>query len=261
MKKQLTWRQSIEKVLREAATAMHYKDITDRIIEKGLRTELGATPASTVASTLLGTIKNEGAKCPWKKIGKGLYVWQASKSSSPEPQAATSFEEEEVEEEQYAIVSSFGMFWSREAIDWIANPKILGMQQIGAEPVDFSRQIGIYLLYDGREVIYVGRATERPRGKRLYEHTADRLSARWNRFSWFGVLPVSDDGKLGDMPDTFTGNSVIPTLEALLIEALEPRQNRKRGDDLAAVEFIQKLDPEIQKKLIKTTMERALNNL
>jgi hypothetical protein len=29
------------------------------------------------------------------------------------------------------------------------------------------------------------------------------------------------------------------TLEAILVEALEPRQNRKRGDDLAAVEYVQ----------------------
>ena len=50
-------------------------------------------------------------------------------------------------------------------------------------------------------------------------------------------------------------------LEAILIEALEPRQNRKRGDDLASVEYVQKTDPETQKKLAKQTMEAALNKL
>ncbi len=44
--------------------------------------------------------------------------------------------------------------------------------------------------------------------------------------------------------------NLIPALEAILIEALEPRQNRKRGDDLAAVEYLQKADPEIEKKRI-----------
>ncbi|RMD77753.1 MAG: hypothetical protein D6820_11090, partial [Lentisphaerae bacterium] len=62
-------------------------------------------------------------------------------------------------------------------------------------------------------------------------------------------------------PDTFKGSSIIPALEALLIEALEPRQNRKRGDDLAAVEFIQKTDPAIKKKLVKEAMETALERL
>jgi hypothetical protein len=153
------------------------------------------------------------------------------------------------------------MFWRREAIEWGSVPKILGMQQIGAAPVDFYKQKGIYLLYDGREIIYVGRATERPLGKRLYEHTLDRLSSRWDRFSWFGVLPVADTGSLGTVQETFKASKLLPALEAILIEALEPRQNRKRGDDLSAVEYIQKKDPEIQKRIVKQTMEAALNKL
>lgn len=261
MSKQLTWRKAIEKVLSEASGVVHYKDIADKIIEDGLRTELGATPSATVAAHLSTGIKNEGSDCPWQKIGRGLYVWKAKAGISAENQPAATQEIEETEEEQYAVVSSFGMFWRREEIEWVTNPKILGMQQIGAEAVDFSKQIGIYLLYDGREIIYVGRATERPLGKRLYEHTLDRLSTRWDRFSWFGVLPVSDDGKLGALPDAFSSSNVLPALEAILIEALEPRQNRKRGDDLASVEYIQKADPEVQKKLVKETMEAALNKL
>jgi len=57
------------------------------------------------------------------------------------------------------------MFWRREGIEWTSNPKILGMQQIGREPVDFSKQIGIYILYDGREMIYVWRPLNISKGK------------------------------------------------------------------------------------------------
>ncbi len=135
------------------------------------------------------------------------------------------------------------------------------MQQIGAEPVDFSDQHGIYLLYDRREVIYVGRATDRSLGRRLYEHTLDRLSSRWDRFSWFGVLPVSDSGVLGQQNETFHSSKLIPALEAILIEALEPRQNRRRGDDLSAVEYTQKEDPGIHKKRVKQTLEEAVGKL
>ena len=106
---------------------MHYTELTKGIIQAGLRSSLGATPDATPTT--------EGA--------------------------------EEDDEVQYEIISSFGMFWRRDAIEWIATPKILGMRQIGAQPVDFHKQIGIYLLYDGREVIYVGRATDRPLGRRL----------------------------------------------------------------------------------------------
>ena len=68
-------------------------------------------------------------------------------------------------------------------------------------------------------------------------------------------------GALGDLPESYRGSKIIPTLEAILIETLEPRQNRKRGDDLSAVEYIQKEDSEIQKKKVKQTMEAALNKL
>ncbi|HRF45957.1 MAG TPA: hypothetical protein PLD30_17290, partial [Candidatus Competibacteraceae bacterium] len=98
-------------------------------------------------------------------------------------------------------------------------------------------------------------------GKRLYEHTIDRMSARWDRFSWFGLLPVSDKGGIGSLPETYVAAKLIPALEAILIEALEPRQNRKRGDDLAAVEYLQKVDPEIEKKKVKATLDAALNKL
>lgn len=260
MPKELTWRKAIEKILNDAPGAVHYKDITDKIVEDGLRTSLGATPAATVSALLATAIKKEGPDCPFQKVGKGLYIWK-KKAGITQPPEVDQTEEDGTEEEQYEIISSFGMFWRRQAIEWVSNPKILGMQQIGAAPVDFSKQVGIYLLYDGREVIYVGRATERPLGKRLYEHTLDRLSSRWNRFSCFGVLPVSDTGSLGTLQETFQVSKLLPALEAILIEALEPRQNRKRGDDLSSVEYIQKDDPEIRKKMIKQAMDDALNKL
>ena len=206
-----------------------------------------------MSNELNTAIKKEGEKCPFQKIGKGLYVWKQKAGITQKP--ATQIDEPEEEEVQYDIISSFGMYWRRDGVNWIATPRVLGMQQIGASPVDFHKQLGIYLLYDGREVIYVGRATDRPLGKRLYEHTADRLSSRWDRFSWFGLLPVSDTGNLGDLPESYPGLKIIPAVEAILIEALESRQNRKRGDDLSAVEYIQKEDPVVQKQKMKQMVE------
>ena len=75
----------------------------------------------------------------------------------------------------------------------------------------------------------------------------------------FGLLPVSEAGSLESLPLTYDAAKMIPALEAILIEALEPRQNRKRGDDLSAVEYIQREDPEIQKKRLKESLELALN--
>jgi len=264
MGSELTWRQAIEKVLGESARPLHYDEITKRIIADGLRKSLGATPAATVVAHLSTSIKKDGAQSAYLRVAKGTFV--LAKTAAPQPLKVTSkltptVSESEDAEEQYDIVTSFGMFWRRNAIEWSATPKLLGMQQIGATPVDFNKQLGIYLLYDGREVIYIGRTTDRPLGRRLYEHTSDRMAARWDRFSWFGLLPVSETGVLGQLPLTFDAAKMIPALEAILIEALEPRQNRKRGDDLSAVEYIQREDPEIQKKRVKESLEIALNKM
>jgi hypothetical protein len=263
MPKELTWQKAIQKVLSSSSTPLHYNEITQRIISEGLRTNLGATPSATVSAQITSSIKHEGDSSPYVRISKGTYSIRAKVAGATvvSPKLTPDVSESDESEEQYEIVTSFGMFWRKEAIEWIAKPKILGMQQIGATAVDFFKQLGIYLLYDGREVIYVGRTTDRPLGRRLYEHTIDRMSARWDRFSWFGLLPVSDMGQIGSLPETYIAAKLIPALEAILIEALEPRQNRKRGDDLAAVEYLQKVDPEIEKKKVKATLDAALNKL
>lgn len=262
MPKELTWRNAIIRVLESSPTPLHYKEITEQIISEGLRKTLGATPSATVSAQITTSIKHEGDKSPFVRAGKGLFALRENISNEGIVKKENLMNtNESEEEEQYEIVTSFGMFWKREGVEWSSVQKLLGMQQIGAIPVDFCKQFGIYLLYDGREVIYVGRTTDRPLGKRLYEHTMDRMSARWDRFSWFGLLPVSDNGLLGPFPSSYDAKKLIPALESILIEALEPRQNRKRGDDLAAVEFLQKVDPEIEKKKIKASLDMALNKL
>jgi hypothetical protein len=143
MTREMPWRKAIEKVLSEASEAVHYKEITDKIIEDGLRTSLGATPAMTVSANLTTAVKNEAQDCPFQKVGKGLYIWKEKAGITQQPEISAAEQEgEEAEEQQYGVVSSFGMFWRREAIEWNSTPKTLGMQQIGAAPVDFSRQIG-----------------------------------------------------------------------------------------------------------------------
>jgi hypothetical protein len=264
MPSELPWRKAIDRVLTTSPTPLHYNEISERIIAGGLRLSVGATPAATISAHISSSIKKYGPASPYVRVGKGIYTLAKGHSRSTVPQKpklTPDIVDNDDTEPQYEIVSSFGMFWRREAVEWIATPRLLGMQQIGATPVDFSKQLGVYLLYDGREVIYVGRTTDRPLGRRLFEHTSDRMSSRWDRFSWFGFLPVSEQGSLGILPATLDTAKLIPALEAILIEALEPRQNRKRGDDLAAVEYIQRVDPEIEKKRVKATLDAALNKL
>lgn len=261
MKKELTWRKAIEKVLSESNGSMHYKDIASQIAAEGLRKIVGATPAATVRATVTSSLIKEGKNSPFQKISPGEYVLRASDKGDLDEAESKSYLLANEQEEQYEVVTSFGMFWRRNFVNWSSSPHILGMQQIGAAAVNFENQIGIYLLYDAREVIYVGRATQRPIGKRLYEHTSDRLATRWDRFSWFGLLPVKDDSSLGELPTKIDSTKLIPALEAILIEALEPRQNRKRGEGLSAVEYIQKLDPEVEKRRKRAVLRDVMNEV
>lgn len=261
MAKQLTWEQAISRVLEEVDAPLHYIEITDRIVARELRTSLGATPAATVASVLSTTIKRDADRAPWIRLGKGTYgpaSWAPSGEQGAADSSKVAASEEQDQEEQYAVVSSFGMYWSRDAVEWARSPRILGKQYGGATQVNFCDQVGVYLLYDGREVIYVGRATERGLGIRLYEHTWDRLASRWDRFSWFGFSPVGEDGTLQNMPATFDASKLGPALEAILVEAVEPRQNRKRGDDLAQVEYLQVVDPAVRRRALKAALDEAI---
>lgn len=142
------------------------------------------------------------------------------------------------------------MFWDRSYILWKNNPSLLGAEQRGATVANFANQIGIYLLHDAREIIYIGQAVDQNIGQRLYQRTSDRLGGRWNRFSWFGFKGVRQDGSLTEKTqDVATSLSELgETIEAILVEAMEPRQNRKRGNSFYGLEFTQERDPEISKQ-------------
>lgn len=53
-------------------------------------------------------------------------------------------------------------------------------------------------------------------------------------------------------------DTLITTMEAVLIEGLEPRQNRKRGDDFQAVEFLQVEDPQLQQQLKSAVFKQMM---
>ena len=251
----MPWREAVITVLKEENSAIHYTAIAERIVEDGLRTAVGATPTSTVVATITTSIKNEGEDSPFRRVGRGIYILRdVLDARPPETSNGVNGSAEEVPDELEGPIHALGMFWDRALVRWTSSPAVLGRQQIGASHVDMAEQRGIYLLHDVRDVIYVGRSTDRPLGKRLYEHTLDRLKTRWNRFSWFGLCPVREDGSLGDPTQGHGTEAFITAMEALLIEALEPPQNRRRGDGLAGVEFIQAEDPEIQKQQLKAMM-------
>lgn len=162
--------------------------------------------------------------------------------------------------EDPGLITSFGMFWRRDRIDWGKGPRvrILGHQAGVDKDVDFAGQVGVYLLHDGARTVYVGRVSKPRMGHRLFEHTKDRLSGRWDRFSWFGLRPVLSKGELGEAATTFGTDLVVATMEAILIEGLEPPQNRRQGDGMTGQEYQQTVDEKLQEHQMMTTMMRLL---
>lgn len=135
----------------------------------------------------------------------------------------------------------------------------MGAQLKASQAVNFAEEVGVYILYSGDRVIYVGRVTEQRLGPRLWDHTRDRLAGRWDRFSWFGVRAVADDGTLGPVPSgAFAVDMLVATMEALLIEGLEPPQSRRRGDGFNATEFIQATDPNLEQLRANHFMQELL---
>ena len=255
-----SWKEAIKKVLQESEAPLHYAEISEQILSRGYYETDGATPAATVNAQLCTSIKHDGERSPFIRVGKGIFALKdmtiAATVLESKPvaklESLKGLTEMDVATSD-SIIHSFGMYWQRDLVVWRSDLKMYGKQQAQSKAVDFGKQKGIYILYDHHTVVYVGRTIDWPLGKRLFEHTVDRLGSRWNRFSWFGLLDVTQEGGLREAALNASLANLVATLEALLIEALEPPQNRKRGDDFS-VEYIQAIDPQLKEREIQNTL-------
>jgi hypothetical protein len=252
---ELKWKEAIVKVFEDEKKALHYTVIAELIAERGYRKSLGATPQDTVSANITTDINTNKKKSIFAKVDRGIYILRKFLDDSS--QRIIGNEESETvtskksTKERYKIINAFGIYWNRNLVHWKTTPDLLGIQQIGASEVNFKDQIGIYLLHDSRETIYVGQAIDQPLGQRLKNHTTDRMGGRWDRFSWFGFHPVNEDGKLisNIKLNNITVQDIGDILEAMLIESIEPRQNRKQGNLFYGLEYLQQEAPEIKKRL------------
>jgi len=296
-KKKLTFREAIVKVLSNGEPK-HYTEIADEIIRLDLVKKYGATPAATVNVTINEDIRKFGNESHFESVGKysGRYrlkpsvvpikgneeendvskIPSKSKSLDRTTDAPTTIEktntvslDESTISEEHGIIGAFGMYWRRDKVNWkTTSVKLFGQTYKGkSEKVNFSGQVGIYLLYDGHSLIYVGQTKKRvddnSLGARLKEHNSDKFAGRWDRFSWFGLRSVKENGQLMDLHSNAEIEFVISLLEGVLIECMEPPLNRRRGDRLDEIEFVQIEDEEIERKhtekVLKQWLERVKN--
>lgn len=267
-KTKYTWKEAIYEVMRKNGGAMSTVEIAQAILDEGLRSKT-TTPDYTVAANIYTSIDRLRDKSPFKQLesGKARFIL-VPENISKDKNANKDLTQSEIEEtiNKTSIIKAFGMFWDRDGVNWDdATVKLIGepsnfrgtKNNPAFESIDFSAQSGIYVLYDHRTIIYVGRATEGSLGARLKAHTKDRLNTRWNRFSWFGTIALKEDGTLAkeSEKDTFGMEKIISTMESILIEALEPLQNRKRGDEFD-YEFTQVRDDSIISTFVKHLNKR-----
>ncbi len=264
---ELKWKDAIVKVLEVEKKALHYTEIAEIISERGYRKNLGATPQDTVSANLTTDINANKEKSIFARVTKGMYILRKFLTDESQLLSDELISGTETKTKipiiKNKIINAFGIYWNRTKVHWKNSPDLLGIQQMGAAEVNFKDEIGIYLLHDSRETIYIGQAIEQRLGQRLKNHTTDRLSGRWDRFSWFGFYPVNEKGELE--PDLklekITVQNMGDIIEAILIESIEPRQNRKQGNMFYGLEFLQKEAPEIRKRATEQMMKDLIDKL
>ena len=152
------------------------------------------------------------------------------------------------------IVNSYGIHWSVDAVDWGGHKwrlegeaKIKGQTHI----CNFREDVGIYALYEGRDLMYVGLAHGTPLGQELYNRQGSRFAGRWDAFSWFGLGNRQNDierkntdkkkYKTVKAPKSriLQPGALIKDLEALMIMLTNPPLNRRHESFKKAVEFEQ----------------------
>ena len=148
------------------------------------------------------------------------------------------------------IIKNFGFMWERDKVDWgkrgpggtASFDGILEGNQ--RRRVNFLEQMGIYVLYDRFEQpVQIGQST----GifKRRRQHRADHLRNRWAYFSWFGFYAVGVKGQLlvkdqaAELRRVVSLGDGLNEIEAVLIQVLEPRLNRRGPNWQSTEEYLQ----------------------
>jgi hypothetical protein len=136
------------------------------------------------------------------------------------------------------IIQTYGLFWNESDVYWNTtskNAQLLGFphRSKNSGPRNFKDQVGIYVLYSGHDIIYVGQTGSGNNRlfSRLKKHRNDHLAGRWDKFSWFGLLRLLDSGRLSgaNLRTTSSLQVSLNHIEAVLLAATEPVLNKQGG--------------------------------
>ena len=74
MKSQHSALEAVKQILAEAGAPLHYEEITRRVLEQGLWTTKGKTPAATIQASLAVEIKRKGSAAAYVRAGAGCFA-------------------------------------------------------------------------------------------------------------------------------------------------------------------------------------------
>jgi restriction system protein len=77
---------AVETVLADAGEPLHYKEITKRLLNRGLWTTIGQTPDATVNAQLAVDIKRRGKASKFRRTDKGVFALRVWTPDNPLPQ-------------------------------------------------------------------------------------------------------------------------------------------------------------------------------
>ena len=154
------------------------------------------------------------------------------------------------------VIANYGLYWERDKVNWwpgrqgrgVRGIRLLGKPySIGSEhdeddengAVNFSNQLGIYLLHNGMETVYVGQTTNDKNGlfQRLRSQGIEPdKGPLWDRFSWFGFKKVRgtelSSVQINSNKEVITMRTLIRVVETVTIQACLPRLNGQSGQHL-----------------------------
>ena len=156
-----------------------------------------------------------------------------------------------------AGIKCFGLFWRLDRVRMDKNtefwmqgwlPKSNSSYETSkTQRYTINRLSGIYALQnDRREILYIGQTADL--GNRLWQHTRNDNRDKWSHFSWFSISEATPDTEdesadISSGNATDKGNAEVPLaldqFEAILIELIAPRLNKRGGHWTKAKKFLQ----------------------
>ena len=216
---------------------MSSADISRAIMDARYRTSLGKTPQNTVGARMPQVMQDYDVI----RTRRGYYMMPRPNDVDADE---TDTELDTASTSTAVKIEAYGIHWERSKVNWAAR-RILGYDTDPLEAIDFSNQQGVYVLYDWNSVVYVGQ-TNRSNGglfERLQHHNRKQdWEAGWERFSWFGIRQVNENGEIVDGPETAPKGVVSELIEAVLIETLRPAFNKQYGRHMGTL-YRQAIDP------------------